>query len=674
MRGLETDLDGLNERIKQTDENIFETIQRELRVPRGERLLYVADGFRHGMSLEDVYQSSHIDPWFLSQIQDLVNEENKTKQAGLSALDADRLFALKRKGFSDSRIAELTGTKEKVIRELRYQHKIHPVYKRVDSCAAEFAATTAYMYSTYEEECEANPSSKEKIIVLGSGPNRIGQGIEFDYCCVHAALAMRELGYETIMINCNPETVSTDYDTSDRLYFEPLTLEDVLEIIELEKPLGVIVQYGGQTPLKLARPLEAEGVPIIGTSPDSIDLAEDRERFQQLLFDLGLKQPPNRIAREAEEAVNLADEIGYPLVVRPSYVLGGRAMEIVFSGDELRTYMHEAVAVSNESPVLLDRFLRNAIEVDVDAIADGSEVMIGGIMQHIEQAGVHSGDSACSLPPHSLDQDIQRRLAQQVETLATKLNVIGLMNTQFAIQGDEIYVLEVNPRASRTVPFVSKATGNPLARIAAYCMVGKSLASQKIKFNSTPNYFSVKESVFPFIKFPGVDPILGPEMKSTGEVMGVGRSFGEAFAKGQLAAGEKIPSSGLAFISVCNEDKDEAKIIAKELAQIGFDLCATHGTAIILQEAGLDCQRVNKVREGQPHIVDMLKNDEIALIVNTTEYKEAVADSYSIRRTALQHKVFYTTTMAGAMATIMAMKQNELGEVNRLQDLHQEAI
>jgi len=674
LRGLETDLNGLNERIKQTDENIFETIQRELRVPRGERLLYVADGFRHGMSLEDVYQSSHIDPWFLSQIQDLVNEENKTKQAGLSALDADRLFALKRKGFSDSRIAELTGTKEKVIRELRYQHKIHPVYKRVDSCAAEFAATTAYMYSTYEEECEANPSSKEKIIVLGSGPNRIGQGIEFDYCCVHAALAMRELGYETIMINCNPETVSTDYDTSDRLYFEPLTLEDVLEIIELEKPLGVIVQYGGQTPLKLARPLEAEGAPIIGTSPDSIDLAEDRERFQQLLFDLGLKQPPNRIAREAEEAVNLADEIGYPLVVRPSYVLGGRAMEIVFSGDELRTYMHEAVAVSNESPVLLDRFLRNAIEVDVDAIADGSEVMIGGIMQHIEQAGVHSGDSACSLPPHSLDQDIQRRLAQQVETLATKLNVIGLMNTQFAIQGDEIYVLEVNPRASRTVPFVSKATGNPLARIAAYCMVGKSLASQKIKFNSTPNYFSVKESVFPFIKFPGVDPILGPEMKSTGEVMGVGRSFGEAFAKGQLAAGEKIPSSGLAFISVRNEDKDEAKIIAKELAQIGFDLCATHGTAIILQEAGLDCQRVNKVREGQPHIVDMLKNDEIALIVNTTEDKEAVADSYSIRRTALQHKVFYTTTMAGAMATIMAMKQNELGEVNRLQDLHQEAI
>ena len=626
------------------------------------------------MNIEEVSALTHIDPWFLAQIQDIIVEEKKLTSLKPKSISEEYLRKLKKKGFADSRIATLLNCSEEEIRELRNKFGIVPVYKRVDSCAAEFAATTAYMYSTYEEECEANPSSKEKIIVLGSGPNRIGQGIEFDYCCVHAALAMRELGYETIMINCNPETVSTDYDTSDRLYFEPLTLEDVLEIIELEKPLGVIVQYGGQTPLKLARPLEAEGAPIIGTSPDSIDLAEDRERFQQLLFDLGLKQPPNRIAREAEEAVNLADEIGYPLVVRPSYVLGGRAMEIVFNGDELRTYMHKAVAVSNESPVLLDRFLRNAIEVDVDAIADGSEVMIGGIMQHIEQAGVHSGDSACSLPPHSLDQDIQRRLAQQVETLATKLNVIGLMNTQFAIQGDEIYVLEVNPRASRTVPFVSKATGNPLARIAANCMVGKSLASQKIKFNSTPNYFSVKESVFPFIKFPGVDPILGPEMKSTGEVMGVGRSFGEAFAKGQLAAGEKIPSSGLAFISVRNEDKDEAKIIAKELAQIGFDLCATHGTAIILQEAGLDCQRVNKVREGQPHIVDMLKNDEIALIVNTTEDKEAVADSYSIRRTALQHKVFYTTTMAGAMATIMAMKQNELGEVNRLQDLHQEAI
>jgi carbamoyl-phosphate synthase large subunit len=528
------------------------------------------------------------------------------------------------------------------------------------------------MYSTYEEECEAKPTDKKKIMVLGGGPNRIGQGIEFDYCCVQAALAMRIAGYETIMVNCNPETVSTDYDTSDRLYFEPLTLEDVLEIIELEKPFGVIVQFGGQTPLKLARPLEAAGAPIIGTTPDSIDLAEDRERFQKMLVELDLKQPPNRTARDPDQAARLAAEIGYPLVVRPSYVLGGRAMEIVYDEEELRTYMRDAVAVSNESPVLLDRFLRDAIEVDVDAIADGTDVVIGGIMEHIEQAGVHSGDSACSLPPYSLSIDIQRRIADQVRAMAKKLNVVGLMNTQFAVQGDDIYVLEVNPRASRTVPFVSKATGVSLAWVAANCMVGQSLAEQGITTVKVPPYFSVKESVFPFIKFPGVDSLLGPEMKSTGEVMGVGRSFAEAFAKAQFGAGEIIPRSGLVFISVRDEDKNLAKNIARELLRLGFSLCATEGTARTLIEDGLECQRVNKVREGQPHIVDMLKNDEIDLIVNTTEDKQAIADSYSIRRTALQHKVFYTTTMAGATATILALKQQDSGEVNRLQNLHGE--
>jgi len=528
------------------------------------------------------------------------------------------------------------------------------------------------MYSTYEEECEAEPSDRQKIMVLGGGPNRIGQGIEFDYCCVQAALAMREAGYETIMVNCNPETVSTDYDTSDRLYFEPLTLEDVLEIIYLEKPHGVIVQYGGQTPLKLARELEAEGAPIIGTSPDSIDLAEDRERFQKLLIELDLKQPPNRTARETEQAVKLAEEIGYPLVVRPSYVLGGRAMEIVYNENDLRTYMSTAVSVSNESPVLLDRFLNDAIEVDVDAVCDGEEVLIGGIMEHIEQAGVHSGDSACSLPPHSLSEDIQAQLEEQVRTMAKGLNVIGLMNTQFAIQGDDIYVLEVNPRASRTVPFVSKATGISLARVAVNCMVGKTLAEQNVSKVKKADYYSVKESVFPFIKFPGVDSLLGPEMKSTGEVMGVGRTFGEAFAKGQLAAGEVIPKSGLVFISVRDEDKDAAVIAAKELVELGFTLCATHGTAKVVTASGLECQGVNKVREGQPHIVDMLKNDQIDMILNTTEDKQAIADSYSIRRTALQHKVFYTTTMAGAMATILALKHSDMSQVNCLQDLHKE--
>ena len=672
LRGLETGLDGLNEPNVSDDEDALERVQREMRVPKGERLLFVADAFRRGMSIEDVYQCCKIDVWFLAQIQDLVAEEKTIIQQGEKSLAPDRLRQLKRKGFSDSRLATLLEVTEQTIRKSRHKNNIRPVFKRVDSCAAEFAATTAYMYSTYEEECEAEPTDKQKIMVLGGGPNRIGQGIEFDYCCVQAALAMREAGYETIMVNCNPETVSTDYDTSDRLYFEPLTLEDVLEIIDIEKPHGVIVQYGGQTPLKLARELEAAGAPIIGTSPDSIDLAEDRERFQKLLVELDLKQPPNRTARETEQAVKLAEEIGYPLVVRPSYVLGGRAMEIVYNEIDLRTYMSTAVSVSNESPVLLDRFLNDAIEVDVDAICDGEEVLIGGIMEHIEQAGVHSGDSACSLPPHSLSEGIQVQLEEQVRAMAKGLNVIGLMNTQFAIQGDDIYVLEVNPRASRTVPFVSKATGISLARIAVNCMVGKSLAEQKVTKAKKADFYSVKESVFPFIKFPGVDSLLGPEMKSTGEVMGVGRTFGEAFAKGQLAAGDVIPNSGLVFISVRNEDKDAAVIVARELVELGFTLCATHGTSKAIRETGLECQSVNKVREGQPHIVDMLKNDQINMIVNTTEDKQAIADSYSIRRTALQHKVFYTTTMAGAMATILALKHSDMGQVNCLQDLHKE--
>jgi carbamoyl-phosphate synthase large subunit len=671
LRGLETGIDGLNETVSLTDnENVLESIQNELRVPRGERLLYVGDAFRHGMSVDEVHECSRIDPWFLMQIKDLVDEEAELHKAGLDSLNADRLYALKRKGFSDRRLAQLTAATEQAIRQLRHDNNIRPVYKRVDSVAAEFSATTAYMYSCYEEECESAPTAKNKIMVLGGGPNRIGQGIEFDYCCVQAALAMREAGYESIMVNCNPETVSTDYDTSDRLYFEPLTLEDVLEIIAIEKPLGVIVQYGGQTPLKLARDLEAAGAPIIGTSPDSIDLAEDRERFQKLLQELDLKQPPNRTAREEEEAVNLAVEIGYPLVVRPSYVLGGRAMEIVYSESDLRNYMNEAFAVSNESPVLLDRFLNNAIEVDVDAIADGEEVMIGGIMEHIEQAGVHSGDSACSLPPHSLSEELQEQLAEQVRKMARGLNVIGLMNTQFAIQDGDIYVLEVNPRASRTVPFVSKATGLPLARIAALTMVGQTLAQQKVKQAAIPDYYSVKESVFPFIKFPGVDPLLGPEMKSTGEVMGVGESFGEAFHKATLAAGEIIPRSGLAFISVRDVDKAEALELARQLREVGFSLCATHGTAKVLVDDGLECTGVNKVREGQPHVVDMLKNDEIALIINTTEGKRTIADSYSIRRTALQHKVFYMTTIAAARATVHTLQGQVSDKVNCLQELH----
>lgn len=673
LRGLETGIDGLVECVTADQEDIAEVIQAGVRVARADRLLYIADAFRFGMTIEQVYELSHVDPWFLAQIHDLIEEEKQIVSGSVTALDADRLRLLKQKGFADTRIASLLKTEEEQIRKLRYKHGILPVYKRVDSCAAEFAATTAYLYSTYEQECEAAPTDRKKIVILGGGPNRIGQGIEFDYCCVQAALALRESGYETIMINCNPETVSTDYDTSDRLYFEPLTLEDVMEIIRIEKPLGVIVQFGGQTPLKLARELEAAGAPIIGTTPDCIDLAEDRERFQKFLEDLKLLQPPNRTARNIEQAVTHAEAIGYPLVVRPSYVLGGRAMEIVYSEADLRNYMNVAVSVSHKSPVLLDRFLDDAIEVDVDAVSDGKDVIIGGIMQHIEQAGIHSGDSACSLPPYSLSMEMQAELADQVRKMALGLRVIGLMNTQFAIQGGKIYVLEVNPRASRTVPFVSKAVNMPLARIAARCMVGESLQSQGVTEMYIPPHYSVKEAVFPFIKFPGVDPLLGPEMKSTGEVMGIGADFGEAYAKAQLGAGELVPESGLVFISVRDADKYQAGILARELVELGFTVCATHGTARSIREVGVECVGVNKVREGQPHIVDMLKNDEIDLIVNTTEGKKTIADSYSIRRTALQHKVLYTTTMAGASAIIQALKCKDVSKVNCLQEIHKGA-
>jgi carbamoyl-phosphate synthase large subunit len=673
LRGLEIGADGFSEVLDRNHADPHTTLKQELGVPGPRRLWYVAEAFRLGYSVQTLYELTKIDPWFLAQIEELVQIASETRALGLAGLhDRDRLYALKRKGFSDSRLAALTGTTEDAVRRLRHDLDMHPVYKRVDSCAAEFATSTAYLYSTYEDECEAEPSDREKIMVLGGGPNRIGQGIEFDYCCVHAALALREAGYETIMVNCNPETVSTDFDTSDRLYFEPLTLEDVLEIVRKEQPKGVIVQYGGQTPLKLAKPLEANGVPIIGTSPDAIDRAEDRERFQGMINQLGLLQPPNRTARELEEAVRLAREIGYPLVVRPSYVLGGRAMEIVHEEPDLRRYMAEAVQVSNESPVLLDRFLNDAVEVDVDALCDGHEIIIGGIMEHIEEAGVHSGDSACSLPPYSLGPTIQDRLREQVRAMALELGVVGLMNTQFAIQGDDIYVLEVNPRASRTVPYVSKATGRALAKIAARCMVGRSLAEQGVSGEVIPAYYSVKEAVFPFVKFPGVDPLLGPEMKSTGEVMGVGRSFGEAFAKAQLGAGDQLPRGGLAFISVRDADKARAVDIARDLDRLGFRLVATRGTALALRAHGLACETVHKVGEGRPHIVDLIKNDQIALIINTTEGKQAIADSFSIRREALMHKVSYTTTLAAARATCQALRELDNGSVNCLQDLHRE--
>jgi carbamoyl-phosphate synthase large subunit len=666
LRGLETGIDGFDERSADR-----ERIETELAEPGPERILFVADAFRLGLTLEEVHQFSRIDPWFLAQIADLIREEIALSGTRVGDLDRDAMLVLKRKGFSDRRLARLLNASQDAVRAKRWELGVWPVYKRVDTCAAEFDTRTAYMYSTYEEECEARPTDRKKIMVLGGGPNRIGQGIEFDYCCVHAALALREDGFETIMVNCNPETVSTDYDTSDRLYFEPLTLEDVLEIVHVEKPFGVIVQYGGQTPLKLAQDLEANGVPIIGTSPDMIDRAEDRERFQKMLVDLGLRQPPNRTARNPEAALALAQEIGYPLVVRPSYVLGGRAMEIVHQQSDLERYMREAVKVSNDSPVLLDRFLNDAIEVDVDAVCDGETVLIGGIMEHIEQAGVHSGDSACSLPPFSLSKELQEELRRQTVAMAKALNVVGLMNVQYAIPDGTVYVLEVNPRASRTVPYVSKATGLALAKISARCMAGRSLHDQGIAGEVIPPYYSVKEAVFPFIKFPGVDTILGPEMKSTGEVMGVGETFSEAFVKSQLAAGVKLPSGGKVFISVKAADKPRVVDIARTLAQLGFQLLATRGTAAALTAAGLTVTPVNKVMEGRPHIVDMIKNGEIGMIINTVDERPAsVQDSYSIRRSALQGRVTYYTTIAGARAACGGMLAMRELNAYSMQDLH----
>jgi carbamoyl-phosphate synthase large subunit len=672
LRGLETGVDGFDEQVVGSDSVAIDEITKQLVDVGPQRLWYVGDAFRVGMSLQEVFNLTHIDPWFLVQIEDIIANEAALEDQSLEDLNVDKMYRLKRKGFSDRRLAKLLNETEKIVRERRQEQGIRPVYKRVDTCAAEFSTHTAYMYSSYEEECEAEPSTREKVIVLGGGPNRIGQGIEFDYCCVHAAQALREDGYETIMINCNPETVSTDYDTSDRLYFEPLTLEDVLEVVAVENPKGVIVQYGGQTPLKLARDLEAAGVPIIGTSPDSIDLAEDRERFQQMIQTLDLLQPPNRTARQTGEAVEYAAEIGYPVVVRPSYVLGGRAMEIVYNEADLRRYMREAVQVSNDAPVLLDHFLDDAIEVDVDAVCDGKEVFVAGIMQHIEQAGVHSGDSACSLPPFSLDESVQDELRRQMAEMAQAIGVVGLMNTQFAIQGDKIYILEVNPRASRTVPFVSKSIGLPIAKIAARCMVGQPLQTQAIPKTINMKYFAVKEAVFPFAKFQGVDPTLGPEMKSTGEVMGVGRTFAEAFLKSQIAASEELPSEGKVFISVRKADRVGVIDIARRLNELGFELIATRGTAREIQANGLECAVVNKVREGRPHIVDMIINGGIGLIVNTTEGKQSLADSYTIRREALLNKVAYTTTLSGGLATCKALRYKSGLEVYSLQALHEE--
>ena len=670
LRGLEVGVDGLDEIVDLTNPNAADIMQREMRHPGPERLWYVADAFRSGMSFDDVHEASRIDPWFLAQVEDLVLTEKTLAAKTLATLKGDELFRLKQKGFSDARLAKLLGAKESEVRKLRHKQNVRPVYKRIDSCAAEFSSDTAYLYSTYEEECEARVTDKEKIIILGGGPNRIGQGIEFDYCCVHAALALREAGYETIMVNCNPETVSTDFDTSDRLYFESLTFEDVLEIIHLEKPKGVIVQYGGQTPLKLARDLEAAGAPIIGTSPDAIDLAEDRERFQALLNKLKLKQPPNGTARSVEQALGVAKDLGYPLVVRPSYVLGGRGMEIVYNDEALQRYMKGAIGVSNDAPVLLDRFLDDAIEMDVDAIYDGETLLIGGLMQHVEQAGVHSGDSACSIPPYDLPQLIQDELRVQVGAMAEALGVRGLMNTQFAIQGENIYVLEVNPRASRTAPFVSKATGYPLAKIAALCMAGKSLIEQGVTEECVPSYYSVKEAVFPFVKFPGVDPLLGPEMKSTGEVMGVGKSFGEAFAKSQRAAGVDLSAGGKVLISIREADKPKVVEVAEMLIKNNYQIVATKGTAKIIKDAGLACDVVYKVNEGRPNTVDMIKNDEIQLIINTTDGVKAIKDSFTMRREALQHHVTYYTTMAGAKAACYALGELNAGDVNCLQDLH----
>jgi len=673
MRGLEVGRSGFDSMFDDLNgEDVKATILSQIRTAREDRLWYVGDAFRIGMSLEEVFEATKIDRWFLVQIEDLILEEKAIIEGGLSALTKERFWDLKRKGFADKRIATLLeDVSEEVIRMQRHQFNIRPVYKRVDSCAAEFASNTAYMYSTYEEECESNPTDNKKIMILGGGPNRIGQGIEFDYCCVHAAFAARDDGYETIMVNCNPETVSTDYDTSDRLYFESLTLEDVLEIVAVEKPVGVIVQYGGQTPLKLARDLEKAGVPIIGTSPDSIDAAEDRERFQKMVEKIGILQPVNRTATSPEQALALADEVGFPMVVRPSYVLGGRAMEIVYNKEDLSRYMREAVSVSNDSPVLLDRFLNDAIEVDIDAICDGEDVLIGGILEHIEEAGVHSGDSACSLPPYTLSKDIQDKIRGYMCDMAKELKVIGLMNAQFAIMDNEIYILEVNPRASRTVPFTSKATGVPLAKIAARCMTGISLKEQGMTEEVIPKEFYVKEAVFPFVKFPGVDTLLSPEMKSTGEVMGVGKTFGEAFGKALAGAGIELPrGGGKALLSVRDADKARLLLIAPKLIALGFELFATSGTCSALNEADITCTKVSKVNEGRPDLVDMIKNDTFCLIINTTEGKQAITDSASIRSSALQHKVCYTTTLSGAEASVMAMEYSDEVTVISLQELH----
>ncbi|MBA4697612.1 MAG: carbamoyl-phosphate synthase large subunit [Legionella sp.] len=647
-------------------------IRGHLREPTPDRLWYIADAFRHGLSLDEIYQETKVDPWFLMQVQELVVLEQSLHGKTLQNLNKNALLHYKQRGFSDAYLARLLLTTEEHVRQHRLSLKVLPVYKRIDSCAGEFPTRTAYLYSSYDRVCEADPTDAQKVIVLGGGPNRIGQGIEFDYCCVHAVATLRELGYQTIMINCNPETVSTDFDTADRLYFEPITLEDVLAIIALEQPIGVIVHYGGQTPLKLARALEANGVTVLGTSPDDIDRAEDRERFKQVVSELGLHQPPNGTVRSEAEAIKLAQTIGYPLVVRPSYVLGGRAMEIVYNEDDLRHYLSHAVEVSNDSPVLLDKFLNDAIEVDIDAVCDGQNVLIGGIMEHIEQAGVHSGDSACTLPPFSLSVVVQQDLSEQIRQLALKLNVIGIINAQFAIQADDIYVLEVNPRASRTVPFVSKATGLALTKIAVRCQMGQQLKQQNLNFNyPMPAFYSIKLPVFPFIKFLGVDSILGPEMKSTGEVMGIARRFGQAYAKAQLGANCYITKRGRAFLSVRDADKSRIGEIAKRLILLGFEIIATRGTAHVLQAAGIACQLVFKVAEGRPHVVDFIKNNEIDFIVNTTEGKQAIADSFAIRRTALQHKVPYTTTLSGAEAACLAMKYVDRETMTRLQDLHE---
>ena len=671
LRGLEVGVSGLDSTLDTELSDSREILTRELTEPGAQRIWFIADAFREKWTLETVHNLTNIDPWFLVQIQDLIQIESSLRGRALSSIDYQEMRLLKRRGFADERIAGLLkDTEESSVQEYRHELGVRPVYKRVDTCAAEFESSTAYLYSTYEEECEALPTGKEKIMVLGGGPNRIGQGIEFDYCCVHAALAMREDGFETIMVNCNPETVSTDYNISDRLYFEPLTFEDVVEIATLEKPKGVIVQFGGQTPLNLVKRLERVGIPILGTSPDAIDRAEDRERFQKLIEKLGLKQPPNKTVRSVEESINAAREISYPLVVRPSYVLGGRAMEIVYNEKELRRYMHEAVKVSNESPVLLDYFLNAAIEIDVDLVCDGEKVVVGAIMQHIEQAGIHSGDSACSLPPYNLPTEVQDLIRKQVTALALELGVVGLMNTQLAYQDGEIYIIEVNPRASRTVPFVSKCIGRSLAQIAARCMAGIKLPAQGFQTEVVPATFAVKEAIFPFNKFPGVDPILGPEMKSTGEVMGVGKSFPEAYAKAQLGAGETFANQGNVFISVRGADKKEVVEVANKVSALGYNIVATHGTAEVIYKAGIAVARVNKVAEGRPHIVDMLKNDEIQLIFNTTEGKQAIADSSMIRRTALRHGVFCTTTIAGALATCQALGHGNDLNVYTLQELH----